>query len=1044
MSWFSRLRQRPNTRRFLSAQTLSTLHVKKTIGWKLRDAAGAVEEKIGPYVKKVIPSFVAAHYVYIISMVILSSIVLYPVKNAPYIDILFFASGSSTQAGLNTIDLNNMKLYQQITIYIVCMLTTPIFIHGSLCVLRLYWFERYFDNIRVKSKLNFQMRRTATLAARTQTMDRFRSMDSTVPFTNRQKEDLHKIVDSSSSSDIAPMDPTAFTQSAMDLHRDAQVTHESEPSSSDEERVSPEDRQVKYSKSDDDGNDNNGIRSGINNIKFGSLPKPKREQFEPTDVMMSIKMMRDKPQEDDDEDDENGPVLVVKGPAERESSKHNRTNSQVQFSLQKPKKMRKRSGLRRSFTNRNSISESADTSDAESQRNFLQRAQSHLQLPSSDLSGGAKFVKRSNTLDPSNDEEAQMGFTPAFDRIKNKLPRGLRRRLSSNTFDNTSQVLDTSASDTEEDDEEDDSDNNSDHALRRQMSAPYLSWAPTVGRNSTFVNLSQQQKEELGGVEYRATKLLIKIISVYYVGFHILGFIFLVPWILHTHRYQIPVQESGTSLTWWGFFTSMSAFNDLGFTLTPNSMGSFNTSPYALLITSFFIVIGNTGFPILLRFIIWVMFKFSEDLSQTKESLGFLLDHPRRCFTLLFPSGPTWWLFFILVLLNAVDLILFIILDINAEVVEELTTGQKVLDGFFQAISTRTAGFTCIDLSSLHPAVQVSYMVMMYISVMPLAISIRRTNVYEEQSLGVYGKQTEEDGDERKATSFIGAHLRKQLSFDLWFVFLGLFIICIAEGGKIQNPLEPSFNIFSCMFEVVSAYGTVGLSLGYPGTNQSFSGKFDTISKLVIIAMMIRGRHRGLPYALDRAIMLPSAQMDARDRYQDLHAGHTIQRSETMGSSTDPVIEFLKGAAPTFMRKNMKVPKLFTSKSQPSVVPSRHASTSELPPQSPGRRSTEPMPRRGSESYFKNIHFGHSSEQYFDKDINLSPVNTNQNVPQVELQNMETSNNGEQSVASSRTDDDESIALRLDSPAHDLHVSETAITSPVTDEVDRRGSIYTL
>lgn len=333
---------------------------------------------------------------------------------------------------------------------------------------------------------------------------------------------------------------------------------------------------------------------------------------------------------------------------------------------------------------------------------------------------------------------------------------------------------------------------------------------------------------------------------------------------------------------------------------------------------------------------------------------------------------------------------------------------------------------------------------MMYISVMPLAISIRRTNVYEEQSLGVYGKQTEEDGDERKATSFIGAHLRKQLSFDLWFVFLGLFIICIAEGGKIQNPSEPSFNIFSCMFEVVSAYGTVGLSLGYPGTNQSFSGKFDTISKLVIIAMMIRGRHRGLPYALDRAIMLPSAQMDARDRYQDLHAGHTIQRSETMGSSTDPVIEFLKGAAPTFMRKNMKVPKLFTSKSQPSVVPSRHASTSELPPQSPGRRSTEPMPRRGSESYFKNIHFGHSSEQYFDKDINLSPVNTNQNVPQVELKNMETINNGEQSVASSRTDDDESIALRLDSPAHDLHVSETAITSPVTDEVDRNGSIYTV
>lgn len=37
----------------------------------------------------------------------------------------------------------------------------------------------------------------------------------------------------------------------------------------------------------------------------------------------------------------------------------------------------------------------------------------------------------------------------------------------------------------------------------------------------------------------------------------------------------------------------------------------------------------------------------------------------------------------------------------------------------------------------------------------------------------------------------------------------------------------------------------------------SLSGQFTVFSKLVICAMMIRGRHRGLPYNLDRAIMLP-------------------------------------------------------------------------------------------------------------------------------------------------------------------------------------------
>ena len=63
--------------------------------------------------------------------------------------------------------------------------------------------------------------------------------------------------------------------------------------------------------------------------------------------------------------------------------------------------------------------------------------------------------------------------------------------------------------------------------------------------------------------------------------------------------------------------------------------------------------------------------------------------------------------------------------------------------------------------------------------------------------------------------------------------------------------------MFPVFFEVVSAYGNVGLSLGHPSALTSLSGQFTAFSKVVICAMMIRGRHRGLPYALDRAIMLP-------------------------------------------------------------------------------------------------------------------------------------------------------------------------------------------
>lgn len=104
----------------------------------------------------------------------------------------------------------------------------------------------------------------------------------------------------------------------------------------------------------------------------------------------------------------------------------------------------------------------------------------------------------------------------------------------------------------------------------------------------------------------------------------------------------------------------------------------------------------------------------------------------------------------------------------------------------------------------------------------------------------------------------MGIHLRRQLGTDLWYIFLGFFIISIVEGDRLSSSQEPSFTIFAVLFEIVSAYGTIGLSLGDPQTSTSFVGGFQTLSKLVIMAMQIRGRHRGLPYALDRSVLLPS------------------------------------------------------------------------------------------------------------------------------------------------------------------------------------------
>lgn len=47
---------------------------------------------------------------------------------------------------------------------------------------------------------------------------------------------------------------------------------------------------------------------------------------------------------------------------------------------------------------------------------------------------------------------------------------------------------------------------------KENVSIPYLSWQPTIGRNSAFVDLTEEQREELGGIEYRSLKTLAAVL----------------------------------------------------------------------------------------------------------------------------------------------------------------------------------------------------------------------------------------------------------------------------------------------------------------------------------------------------------------------------------------------------------------------------------------------------------------------------------------------------------------------------------------------------
>ena len=74
------------------------------------------------------------------------------------------------------------------------------------------------------------------------------------------------------------------------------------------------------------------------------------------------------------------------------------------------------------------------------------------------------------------------------------------------------------------------------------------------------------------------------------------------------------------------------------------------------------------SYPVFLRFIIWAFHGLLPDspaFTETKSTLRFLLDHPRRCYTTLFPASHTWWLLGSLIFLNGTDWFAFEVLNVR-------------------------------------------------------------------------------------------------------------------------------------------------------------------------------------------------------------------------------------------------------------------------------------------------------------------------------------------------------------------------------------------
>jgi Trk-type K+ transport system membrane component len=112
-----------------------------------------------------------------------------------------------------------------------------------------------------------------------------------------------------------------------------------------------------------------------------------------------------------------------------------------------------------------------------------------------------------------------------------------------------------------------------------------------------------------------------------------------------------------------------------------------------------------------------------------------------------------------------------------------------------------------------------------------------------------YEGNVEEEADESTRHQITRMYLLRH-SF---FILLAIVVLAYVEDGLLRSS-PTKINLWFMIFEVVSAYSSVGLSFGVPGKPYSLSGAFTSLGKFVIISMMWMGKHRGLPNRNDPVI----------------------------------------------------------------------------------------------------------------------------------------------------------------------------------------------
>ena len=304
-------------------------------------------------------------------------------------------------------------------------------------------------------------------------------------------------------------------------------------------------------------------------------------------------------------------------------------------------------------------------------------------------------------------------------------------------------------------------------------------------------------REDLGQTSVRDLGRLVRIIAVVVAICELVGLGLMAPVFIDDHGLW--------SGLWHAAFLSVSAFNNAGFSLFPDSLVPYATDPVVNVVIPALFIIGGLGFAVI------------ADLYRHRRWGPLMLHSKLMLVGTAVLIGWGWASFAALEWTNPATL-------------GAWEHGwQRTIVAWFQGVTPRTAGFNTTDTAGMHDATTFLTIMLMLVGGGPTStaggIKVTTLICLILAVIAFFRRSTELHAFGRSIPLEDVLRVTALVSVSMLFMGAATFVILISHDGEFRDLL----------FEVASAFGTVGMSRGA-------TAELDGVGRTVIIALMFAGR----------------------------------------------------------------------------------------------------------------------------------------------------------------------------------------------------------